>query len=195
MWQFNHVRLKAHLLFLKKRDQFPQILTIVVIADCHMNGDACGTYRLHKLEKLFILGFTTPAEGAVAVDDQVSGSRIECDYALGRLHKAVRHIHAFMLGLLDRRTRPLRTRVDTVWIGTDVRIRKQGNSVLVHLNTFALRGCQRARGHYRSAAKSERALNELTTSDWWENDGHFELSWAEWVSGDLLYRLTARNLP
>ena len=59
-----------------------------MIANRHMNGDARSTNRLNKPEKLFVLGFFTITECTVAVDDQVSGPRIECDYALGRLSKA-----------------------------------------------------------------------------------------------------------
>ena len=85
MRQFNHARLHADLFFLQEREQFPQLLTIVVITDRHMNGDARSSNRLNKSEKLFVLGFFTIAESTVAVDDQVSGPRVKRDDALGRL--------------------------------------------------------------------------------------------------------------
>ena len=72
MRQFNHARLNAHLFFLQEREQFPQVLTIVVVADRHVNGDARSTNRLNKPEKLFVLGFITITESTVAIDDQVS---------------------------------------------------------------------------------------------------------------------------
>ena len=95
-----------------------------MIADSHVNGDARNTNWLNKFEKLFVLGFFTIAQSAVAVDDQVSGSRMKCDDALGHLCKALCHVHAFMLVLRDGRSRPLRPRVDKIRIGTDVCIGK-----------------------------------------------------------------------
>ncbi|MEJ6602546.1 MAG: hypothetical protein QNL51_08225 [Opitutaceae bacterium] len=59
-----------------------------------------------------------------------------------------------MLGLLDGRTRPPRSRVDSIWIGADVGIRKQRNSVLVEPSTFMISGNQRTRRYHCSAAKS-----------------------------------------
>ena len=87
-----------------------------------MNGDARSTNRLNKPEKLFIFRFFTITECTVAVDDQMSGPRIECENALGRLNKARCHVYAFMLALLDWCARPLRPRVDARRIDTDMSI-------------------------------------------------------------------------
>ena len=57
MWQFNDIRLNAHLLILQEREEFPHIFTIVMIADSHVNGGARNTNWLNKFEKLFVLGF------------------------------------------------------------------------------------------------------------------------------------------
>ena len=59
-----------------------------MIANRHVNGDTRSTNRLNQPEKLFILGFFTITERTVAVDDEVSRPRIECDDAVGRLYKA-----------------------------------------------------------------------------------------------------------
>jgi hypothetical protein len=94
----------------------------------------------------------------------MSWPRVKRDDALGRFCKTVRRIYAFMLIFLDGRTRPLRPRVDSTWIGTDVRVRKQSHSVLVQGNALAIRRQYTWRQHY-AATNRERALNELTTSD------------------------------
>ena len=116
MRQFNHARLNAHLLLLQKREQFPQLLAIVVIADRHVNGDARSADWLNKPEQHFVLGFRSSAHGAVAIDDQVRRPGIEGDYVLGHVGKALRHVYALMLGFLDGRARPLRSGVNTIGI-------------------------------------------------------------------------------
>ena len=131
MRQFNHTRLHAHLLLLQERQQFPQILPIVVIANRDMNGDARSSKWLHKPEKLFVLGFFSITKRTVAIDDQVSRPRIECKDALGSHGKAPCHIDAFMLALPDGRSRPLGPWEDAIWIGADVCICKQSHTVWV----------------------------------------------------------------
>ena len=102
-----------------------------MIADRHLNGDARSPNRLKKPEQFLVLGFRSSAHGAVAIDDQVSRPGIEGDYVLGHVGKALRHVHALMLGFLDGRSRPLRSGIRMVGVGADMRVRKQGNAVWV----------------------------------------------------------------
>ena len=101
LWQFNDTRVNAHLLLLEEGEQFPQVVTIVMIANGHVNGDARGTYRLHQSEKLFVFAFPAVTQSAVAIDDQVSRPWVQCDDTLGCFAKAVCHVDPFVLVLLD----------------------------------------------------------------------------------------------
>ncbi len=136
-----------------------------MIADGHVNGDPRSSDRLHQPEKLLVLGFCTHAERAVAIDDQVGRSGIECDDASCRLCQTIRHVHPFVLVLFVGRTGPFRARVGTIWIITDVRIGKQGNPVWIQPAMVPIRGGERSGCHQGRAAKSERTLDEITASD------------------------------
>lgn len=106
-----------------------------MVANRDMNGNARGTQRLHQSEELFVFAFFTIAESTVAVDDQVSGSWVQRDDALGCFGKAIRHIYAFVLVLLDWCARPLRPRVETGWIDTDMSIGQQSHAALIQAST------------------------------------------------------------
>ena len=147
-----------------------------------MNGDARSTNRLNKSEELLVFGFFSITESAVTVDDEVSRSRIEFDDTLGCLDKTICDVYTFMITFLYCLPRPLRPWVDTIWISADMRICKQGNSVLIQPDGFATRGHERGRRRHTNGSKYERVFSELTTSDRWKTNWHIMVSLSQCLS-------------
>ena len=72
-----------------------------MISNRHMNGDTDKTNWFKDLDELMVFGLCPSAVSAVAVDDQVGRSGIECDDVFNYLCKRLCHIYTFVFVLAD----------------------------------------------------------------------------------------------